>query len=159
MKKLILTVLACASVLMAGAPSADQFVYQWDIDTVFNSTANSDTLTAANDSITLATNYRVHSGYQYFVALDSITGDGADSVDIDIILEMNDCEGNMIIRKAPLATLTVDEGQQAELTVGEIYLGCRMNLKLIAGADIGGEVIINRSYLLKRRPIVWNKKY
>lgn len=161
MKKIIglVAVLACASGLLAGAPSADQFVYEWAVDTVISSSAGYDTLTAANDTTVLVSDFVFDRGWQYFLANDSITGTGADSVDLDLVLEMYDCDGNMIQRKDGVFTIAVDEGSYNELTVGEVYFGCRSRMLLKGSADVGSQVILNRVYIMKRRPIVWQKKW
>ena len=152
----LLAILLAAAVAQAAAPTravvdAD---YDWsqvtNADTISSSTGY-DTLGEA-DSSSLLSNFVPQKGYQYILVRDAFTGTGSDSTSVQLRLSSKDCNKSLLYTTA-VDSMTSSAGEAIVLPFGETAFGCYFDLKLMGYGDDGGQLIVNRVYLYKRRAI------
>lgn len=159
----ILFVLFVVSGLNAAAPaySATDASYQYGgVDIAISTSTGLDTLSGASDSMTLLSGkaFDVQSGWQYILVRDAISGDGSDSVKIQVNLDALDKDGNLLYRTA-IDSFTEASGEAVLLPLLGTAFGHKYRIKLHTYADNGGVVILNRFYIYKRRPVTMTQQW
>lgn len=150
----IIMTLTLGAIIFAAAPTnavIDGAYETWS-DTVISSVASFDTL-VAQDSVTLFTRALtgVDRGWQYILVRDAISGDGSDSTYLYVYIDAMDGAGNVFYR-TKVDSFVAAAGQAVLLPIGGTIFGDKYRCKLIGHAtDNGGEVVINRLTLFKRR--------
>jgi hypothetical protein len=158
MKKVLFSVLFLASVLYAAAPTAFSYgIEVWDYNIVDTIEAANDTLTADGDSSVLFSNFVPESGWRYRLGRAAISGTGADSVVVRIILRPEDFN-NVPICTVAVDTFTAAAGEYIEIPFGT-YPGKQYDIVAEGDGDIGTQVILNRMQLFRVRPIFSTGKY
>jgi hypothetical protein len=157
----ILFVLFVVSGLNAAAPaySAVDASYQYGGVEEAISTGFLDTL-SGTDSVTLFDNktFDLQSGWQYILVRDKITGAGNDSIKIQVNLDALDKDGNLLYRTA-IDTFTEAAGEAVLLPLLGTVFGHKYRIKLHTYTGNGGEVILNRFYIYKRRPVTMTQQW
>lgn len=128
-----------------------------DVNLPISSAAGFDTL-AAVDSSTLIVSKPfggAGQGWEYILVRDAITGTGSDSVKIQVVLDALDGKGVLLYRTA-IDSFTTSGGESVLLPVYTTSIGSSFRIKLISYTDNGGQVILNRFYVYKRRPLISN---
>lgn len=153
----ILFVLFVVSGLNAAAPaySATDAFYQYGgVDIAISTSTGLDTLSGATDSMTLLSGkaFDVQSGWQYILVRDAFSGGGSDSVAIQVNLDALDKDGNLLYRTA-IDSFTASAGEAVLLPLLGTVFGHKYRIKLHTYTGNGGEVILNRFYIYKRRPV------
>ena len=153
----ILFVLFVVSGLNAAAPaySATDAFYQYGgVDIAISTSTGLDTLSGATDSMTLLSGkaFDVQSGWQYILVRDAFSGAGSDSVAIQVNLDALDKDGNLLYRTA-IDSFTASAGEAVLLPLLGTVFGHKYRIKLHTYTGNGGEVILNRFYIYKRRPV------
>ena len=152
----ILFVLFVVSGLNAEAPaySATDASYQYGGVDIAISVF--DTLSGATDSMTLLSGkaFDVQSGWQYILVRDAFSGSDSDSdsVAIQVNLDALDKDGNLLYRTA-IDSFTEAAGEAVLLPLLGTVFGHKYRIKLHTYTGHGGEVILNRFYIYKRRPV------
>lgn len=159
----ILFVLFVVSGLNAAAPaySATDASYQYGgVDIAISTSTGLDTLGGATDSMTLLSGkaFDVQSGWQYILVRDAFSGDGSDSVKIEVNLDALDKDGNLLYRTA-IDSFTQAAGEAVLLPLLGTVFGHKYRIKLHTYADNGGVVILNRFYIYKRRPVTMTQQW
>lgn len=159
----ILFVLFVVSGLNAAAPaySATDASYQYGgVDIAISTSTGLDTLGGETDSMTLLSGkaFDVQSGWQYILVRDAFSGDGSDSVKIQVNLDALDKDGNLLYRTA-IDSFTQAAGEAVLLPLLGTAFGHKYRIKLHTYADNGGVVILNRFYIYKRRPVTMTQQW
>lgn len=160
MKK-ILFILAIGALFAANAnpPAANAVPNDVDRDvakyyTISGSTGF-DTIAGATDSSTLYTSGVLGStdrGCGWYLVRDAITGTGADSVKLQVIVDALDQTGNLLYRSIVDSIGSVSSacpGEVIRLPIGETVMCERFRVKLLSYTDNGGQVILNRNFIYK----------
>lgn len=153
----ILFVLFVVSGLNAAAPaySATDAYYQYGgVDIAISTSTKLDSLCGDADSMTLLSGkaFDVQSGWQYILVRDAFSGDGSDSVAIQVNLDALDKDGNLLYRTA-IDSFTQAAGEAVLLPLLGTVFGHKYRIKLHTYTGNGGKVILNRFYIYKRRPV------
>lgn len=155
----ILFVLFVVSGLNAAAPaySATDAYYQYGgVDIAISTSTKFDSLCGATDSMTLLSGkaFDVQSGWQYILVRDAFSGDGSDSVAIQVNLDALDKDGNLLYRTA-IDSFTQAAGEAVLLPLLGTVFGHKYRIKLhtYTGNACVGKVYLNRFYIYKRRPV------
>lgn len=145
-------VLVCASVVQAAAPTdaAVDGNYQWNRDYTISSAVGLDTLSGDSETDTILSGFTPKQGWQYVLVVDTLSGTGKDSVKVAIQVECFDALANSLYT-LPIDSITDSTGVRAVVPFGGTLFGATYNIKAASYTDNGGEVIINRAYLYKRR--------
>lgn len=114
-----------------------------------SATTGLDTLSGA-DSLTIELNNPLDPGWNYHIVRDAFTG--TDSVDVIVYVDNLDFAGNLLYRTA-VDTFTAATGEAIALPLWETALGPKFRIKLVSTADTGGQLILNRMYLIARRAV------
>ena len=146
-----LIVLALTFVSFAANPakmtangSASQ-IYMWDSTTYGG---HSDTI-AATDSITVKSGIVPEIGYEYVLQLGGVSGNGADSVDLEVYLEAFD--GTTKIGSAAIDTLSTANTEAILLPFGQVApFGQKYTVKLRGITGNGGDVVLDNLYIFRR---------
>lgn len=161
----ILFVLFVVSGLNAEAPaySATDAYYQYGgVDIAISTSTGLDTLSGATDSMTLLSGkaFDVQSGWQYILVRDAFSGDGSDSVAIQVNLDALDKDGNLLYRTA-IDSFTQAAGEAVLLPLLGTVFGHKYRIKLhtYTGNACVGKVILNRFYIYKRRPVTMTQQW
>jgi hypothetical protein len=123
-----------------------------------SSAASLDTV-VKTDSVTLLDSKAfgtARDGWEYILLRDVITGDGADSVNMRLVVDALDGSGNLFYR-TEVDTMTDSTGEAISLPINNSVNGWKYRIKLIGITGNGGEVILNRMYIIKRRPVTIHK--
>lgn len=145
------------SIAYSAAPSATptygNYIGPYHDSTISSSTAF-DTLSGV-DSVTVFGS-RVFdnftTGWEWILVRDAITGGGTDSLFLQVLLDALDGSGNLLSRTV-VDSFTAAAGESVSLPIGSTSIGTKYRCKLLGYGDNGGEVIINRLYLYKRRVV------
>lgn len=152
---LILTSVAYS--LPASATSGD-VVYEYGGLDYIISTSAFDTLATATDSTTLLSGKSFSPDWQYILVRNAITGTGSDSVKLAVRVDALDSDGSLLY--STLAdSLTTSDGEQILLPIFGSVFGQKIRIKLIAYTGNGGQVILNKFQIYKRRPVNINKTW
>jgi hypothetical protein len=170
MRKLMASMLAVAvlgaiSAVMAAAPThaAVDGVYEWKLDTTISSSAGLDTFTTAGDSLALLTGFRPDQKWEYILQRDACTGtaadgSGSDSVKVQVRVDCFNSSGSLLTR-TNIDSFTTAPGENILLDFGGTLFAEKINIKLVAIADIGSQLILNRFSIWQRRAVTVNKAW
>lgn len=157
---IVLSISAC----MGRVPSAylTDAIYAWELDTIFRTSRNSDTIAGTSDSMIVVNNWVPEPGWEYVLINDSTSGTGRDSTELIINIDCLDDKGNLIYRvlnSDTIMNVTDDTTRNSEanvLGVGQTAVGSKYKITLDAGARNGGQVIIHHLWCYRRKPILRN---
>ena len=167
MKKVFIAVLALmlAGFAFATVPGFDAVNgnYMWGIDSTLKGAAW-DTLAGTSDTAIIASNLRLNGtseGWQYILAFAPLTGTStiaggatvADTVKARIEVIGKDGNGNTISKVLWIDSLTDANSKNIVFPAGGSMFGLMFDIKLESYAANGGQVILNRVYMLKRKVI------
>lgn len=159
----ILFVLFVVSGLNAAAPaySATDASYQYGgVDIAISTSTGLDTLSGTTDSMTLLSGkaFDVQSGWQYILVRDAFSGSSGDTVKIQVNLDALDKDGNLLYRTA-IDSFTTAAGEAVLLPLLGTAFGHKYRIKLHTYTGNGGQVILNRFYIYKRRPVTMTQQW
>jgi len=157
---LFLALLVLPALVMAAAPTfrATDAVYDWDYDSIISSAAAHDTLISTTDSsVLLDSTWRPDRKWNYVLVRDAITGGGSDSVKVQLMVEAFDADRNKMYQIA-VDSLTAAAGEAIEIPIGGTLLGNTFRVTLIGYTDNGGEVILNRISMMRRRGVQFDRR-
>lgn len=162
MKKLILSALLSffvVGVAYAAAPTygTTDATYEYGGIATTISSGTFDTL-AGVDSTTLISNFVWEPDWQYILVRDAITGTGSDSVAIQVRADCLNSSGNLLY-SVLVDSLTASAGEAIFLPLSGTLFGSKLRIKLIGYTGNGGQVILNKFYIFKRRPLSVVKQY
>jgi hypothetical protein len=162
MKKLILSALLSFFVVGAAYATAPTYgttdaTYEYGGLATTISSGVFDTLKGV-DSTTLISNFVWEPDWQYVLVRDAITGTGSDSVAIQVRADCLNSSGNLLY-SVLVDSLTASEGEAIFLPLSGTLFGSKLRIKLVGYAGNGGEVILNKFYIFKRRPLSVVKQY
>jgi hypothetical protein len=149
-----LLVLLVVSISQAAAPTyaAVDGVYRWARDTTISSSTAFDTLIGASDSSTIVTYWKPDQEWEYVLVRDAITGNGSDSVKFAIRVIAYD-ENSNLIYFVDVDSAAALAGEAYALSIAGANFGMKFTIKAKAYTDNGGEVILNRISIWKRKAI------
>lgn len=167
MKKACLFLISLILVLVTGihaeAPTnaATNSSYEFGgLEYDISSSAGFDTLAGNADSVTLmdARSFvsSVRQSWEYILVRDAFTGTGSDSVRCILYADALTGSGSLLYRTA-IDSFTTSKGEAVLLPFNSTVIGEKYRLKILTYADNGGQVILNRFKILKRRPVVTNR--
>lgn len=161
MKK-ILCILLLAAGAFAAAPSrvATDAGYEWAMCNTISNTANDDTL-ASTDSSNVILDFIPEKGWEYIYVRDAVTGTGSDSAYYYFVVRAKTAVRGSILYSTNVDTIVAAAGEAIAIPFGQTLFGVAYDIKLLAvNGSTGSQVILNRSYLYKRRAIAstrpWN---
>jgi len=154
LKNIVLLLVALAIVVSANpvgdAPAVTPRPLGFDVNKS-RTTDGFDTLAAALDSSTLVTNWSPSpKNAQWFLSHSEFRGTGADSVDVEVLLDCKDNLGNLLHRQA-IDTLTDSTFEYIYVPINDPYQGTLYDIKLRGITGNGTQLIINKFYLWARR--------
>ena len=156
-------VLVLVTGIHAAAPTnaATNSSYEYGgLEYEISASAGLDTLAGANDSMTLmdarSFTSSVRQGWEYILVRDAFTGTGSDSVRCILYADALTGSGSLLYRTA-IDSFTTSEGEAVLLPFNSTVIGEKYRLKIITYAGNGGQLILNRFKILKRRPVVVNR--
>lgn len=160
--KIILMLAMVCTVAYSAAPAATAvdaaYGWEYDMSNTASSAVGADTL-VGTDSTTLWTNLNPAKEYEYFYVRDAITGTGSDSVNLQVRVDCKATKGGTVLYRSVVDTITAAAGEAIGLALGTTNIGQYFDVKLIGLAGTGGQVIINRGYLARRRPVTTSKPW
>ena len=159
MKKFLslFAVLLCVAVVNAAAPTystTDAVIEYGGLDYTIASGAL-DTLVGV-DSVTLVSGRAFSPDWQYILVRGAVTGTGSDSVAMQVRCDALDSDNNLLY-STPVDSLTAAAGEAIFLPIFGSVIGSKIRIKLIGYTGNGGQVILNRLHIYKRRPAAINK--
>lgn len=116
------------------------------------------TLTTSNTK-TIVNNTKIDGGWNYVLVHDTLTGSSAASAVIEVVLAALDENGKTLYTKIVDSILGSAEQYGGQCEIPYYKEVCGPNFKLYLQGDTGAETIINRIYLMKWRPMQWNKDW
>lgn len=131
-------------------------VYEWKKDTTIDSDGAFDTL-AATDSTTIVSGWTPDNAWEYILVRDPITGTGSDSVKVQVRMDCYD--GSNLIYSVYPDSFTAAAGEAVFLPIAGTAFGTKFTIKGVGYTDNGGQVILNRLAIWKRRPTTVSKKW
>lgn len=154
-----IAILALALVVSAAAPTdnvVDAVYENGGVDTIIKNTTGLDTL-AGVDSTTLISGHIFAPGWRYILVRDRITGtaadgSGTDSVALQVRVDALDGNGNLFYSTL-VDSMTTVAGEAILLPITGTVFGSKIRIKLIGYTGNGGQVILNRFSIYKRRAI------
>jgi ribosomal protein S28E/S33 len=127
------------------------------LDTIIKGSAGFDTIVGV-DSTTLLSGHIFETNWEYILVRDAITGTGSDSVAMQVRVDAMDGSGNVLYTKA-IDSLITSAGEAIAIPLWGTIFGSKIRIKLIGYTGSGGQVILNRMHIYKRRPVVVQKMF
>lgn len=150
--------LICAVWAHAAAPTftADDAVYEWELDTAISTSTSFDSLEGTADTVTLLdSTWTADLRWDYVLTRDAFVASG-DSV---VAIVQVDCfYGNNLIYSYAVDTCTAEAGEAVHMSFGGVNFGNRYRVRLMAATDNGAKTVINRVYMWRRRPVTIMKR-
>ncbi len=156
----LLLLLVCAVGARAAAPtfSAVDGVYEWERDTAIDTDGAFDTLAGTSDSSTIIDSiWRPDKGYEYILVRDAITGTGSDSVKVQVRVDCFD--GLTKMYALAIDSFTASTAEAVHIPIGGTLYGNKFRIRAVAYADNGGQVILNRLAIWRRRAVTITQKW
>lgn len=153
MKHFLSLVLILAAVSFAAAPSYTAVDAGYEMKRVGTVAAAYDTLSGASDSVVLWSNFKWDDGCEYMLVRGPITGTGSDSVKIALQVIVEDEIGTQLYTAA-VDSFAAAAGEVCLLGLNGAVIGIRGDIRLRTYADNGGQVILPKFELWRRKPIV-----
>lgn len=116
-----------------------------------------DTL-AETDSTTLISGFTWDPDWQYVLVRDAITGTGSDSVAMQVRADCLNSSGTLVY-SVPIDSLTAAAGEAVFIPISGTIFGSKLRIKLVTYTGNGGQVILNKFYIFKRRPVTISKQW
>jgi hypothetical protein len=162
MKRILFALMAIAVLVASATGAAPAYsnvdaVPEFSRERTISSAAAFDTL-IGSDSSTLVSLWNPDVGYQYVLVRDAITGDGADSVMMYIRVYCYD-ENNTLLYTVNVDTDSTSAGKAYDLAIGSQAFGMKYTLKAVGTTGNGGQNILNRLSIWKRRAVSIQKRW
>lgn len=160
-KTMLLTMLvlfAWVTMVPAGAPTDNGDKNAYSVYTTDVAIFTNDTLLATTTIDTIMDAFYPKAGFEYIASFKAFTGSGADSVDLQVLLEAMDPNGALLASLAA-DTITATAGAQVLLPFGTTIIGTsyRMICQGITGQ--GGIVVPEDTvYVYRRRAYTYTGK-
>ena len=148
--------------VFAAAPArvATDAGYEWVMCNTVSNAANADTL-VSTDSSNVILDFIPEKGWEYIYVRDAVTGTGSDSAYYYFTVRAKTSVRGSILYSTNVDTIVAAAGEAILIPFGQTLFGVAYDIKLLAvSGSTGSQVILNRSYLYKRRAIAstrpWN---
>lgn len=162
MKKILITfgiLLVCALGLNAAAPSAiSSYGVPENGGILTGGYVNIADEVDSAECVTLFSNLKFPSFWNYILVPSKITGDDNDAVLVHIIVEALDKDGDLLTRTI-VDSLTDSICSEIYLPINETIHGAKFNIKAKGMHRSGKKVILNKFYIYQRRAVIIDKKY
>lgn len=162
MKKILITfgiLLVCALGLNAAAPTAiSSYGVPENGGILTGGYVNMADTVDSTDCVTLFSNLKFPSFWNYILVPSKITGGGNDSVKLQIIVEALDKDGDLLTRTI-VDTLRDSICSEIYLPINETIHGAKFSIKAKGMYGCGKVVILNKFYIYQRRAVIIDKKY
>jgi hypothetical protein len=151
MKNLVLIILVLVGLSYSAVPSVANLAngYSVQLDSVFKTGTNPDTLTLTNagDTVVIATALKLNQGegFRYILNFAPFTGS---SPSVGVFVYTNDINGNVTSRTA-IDTISTNFGRFIQIPLGYTLMGNSYTIKLAA---------ITTNTLIVRRVSLWKAK-
>lgn len=156
MKKIfaLLLVMLIAFIAFSAAPTYStvdsNLEFEFRNGDTISTVAAFDTL-GATDSTTIVSDFVPERPWEYIYIRDAITGTGADSVAVVVRVDCKDAYNGTVIYSVAIDTIVAAAGEAIAIPFGGTAFGNAFDIKLVSIAPSGGQLIINKGYLWRRR--------
>lgn len=162
MKKILITfwiLLVCALGLNAAAPTAiSSYGVPENGGILTGGYVNIADTVDSNDCVTLFSNLKFPSFWNYILVPSKITGGDNDEVLLQIIVEALDKDGDLLTRTI-VDTLDDSICSEIYLPINETIHGAKFSIKAKGIHANGKKLVLNKFYIYLRRAVTIEKRY
>lgn len=159
MKKFLLFIsvlLATAVCVHAIAPTAPSVAAnKYLVTYLTKKAAGFDTLSGV-DSAVIANKIALKAGSAYVLTRGPITGDGSDSVKLQLVVDVYDFNKSFV-RRVLVDSLTSSEGEDIAIPFFDTIFGAYFTIKLVGYTGNGGEILLPNMALYSRKLYIEQK--